>query len=122
MAAAFPRNRHLRAIVVAAPALGFAFDRARLRQVTLPVQLWQADDDSILPPAYYAQRVRAALPHAPDFHPVPHAGHFDFLAPCSPLLAHAVPAICTSAPGFDRAAFHQRMNADLVRFFQATLG
>jgi predicted dienelactone hydrolase len=52
---------------------------------------------------------------------VPDAGHFDFLAPCSDALARAVPPICEDPPGFDRAAFHQRLNASVVAFFNRAL-
>ena len=38
------------------------------------------------------------------------------MAPCSERLAQAAPAICASAPGFDRAAFHARFNAEVVRY------
>jgi len=31
------------------------------------------------------------------------------------------PAICTSAMGFDRAAFHVGFNAEVVEFFSKTL-
>jgi predicted dienelactone hydrolase len=31
------------------------------------------------------------------------------------------PPICTSLPGFDRAAFHEQFNADVVRAFQSML-
>ncbi len=105
----------IKAIVVAAPALGFTFNKAGLASVTVPVQLWRADDDHILPAPFYADAVRSALPGAVEFHEVPGAGHFDFLAPC----AKGAPklAICASAPGFDRTAFHDRFNAEIVRFF-----
>jgi predicted dienelactone hydrolase len=36
-------------------------------------------------------------------------------------LFRAAPGICSSAPDFDRAAFHATFNADVVRFFLATL-
>jgi predicted dienelactone hydrolase len=32
-----------------------------------------------------------------------------------------VPAICASKPGFDRAAFHERFDRDIVAFFKRTL-
>jgi predicted dienelactone hydrolase len=47
--------------------------------------------------------------------------HFDFLAPCNEALAKAAPAICESAPGFDRTAFHAEMNRAIVTFFMAQL-
>lgn len=109
----------LKAIVVAAPAVGFTFDRAGLAAVRIPVQLWRADEDKILPTPFYADAVRAALPRKPEFHAVPGAGHFDFLAPCAG--AASMPLLCQSAPGFDRAAFHQRFNREVVRFFLRAL-
>jgi predicted dienelactone hydrolase len=66
--------------------------------------------------------VRIALPIAPEAHVVAGAGHYDFLAPCSAELAKKVPAICVSAPGFDRAAFHAQFDHDVVAFFTRTLG
>ena len=112
-------DRRIKAIVVAAPALGFAFDQAGLATVTVPVQLWRAGNDQILPAPFYADAVRAALPRAPEFHDVAGAGHFDFLAPCSQN-APALP-ICANTPGFDRAAFHAQFDAEIVRFFREKL-
>ena len=111
----------IRAAVIAAPALGFTFGRDGLAGVRAPVQLWRAEQDAVLPHPFYAEAVRAALPRSPEMHVVPGAGHYDFLAPCSAALRAAVPVICTSAPGFDRSAFHARFDAEVVRFFQATL-
>lgn len=109
----------IKAIVVAAPAIGFTFDRAGLAGVRIPVQLWRADDDRILPAPFYADAVRAALPNQPEFHAVPGAGHFDFLAPCAD--PTTMPQICASAPGFDRKAFHARFDAEVVRFLMEKL-
>ena len=119
--APFPHDPRIRAIAVAAPALGFAFDAGRLRAVTVPVQLWGAGDDAVLPDPFYAEAVRSALPSPPEFHLVPHAGHFDFLAPCSAALARVAPPICTSEVGFDRAGFHRAFDAALIGFFTRTL-
>ena len=119
---AFARDPRIRALVVAAPALGFTFDAAGLARVTMPVQLWRAEDDAVLPEPFYAEAVRRALPHAPEMHAVPHAGHFDFLAPCPAALARIAPPICAREPGFDRAAFHESFNSEVVGFFQRTMG
>ena len=113
-------DRRIRALVVAAPALGFTFAHG-LDYVRIPVQLWRADDDHILPAPDYADAVRAALPRPPQFETVADAGHFDFLAPCSPALAKVAPAICTSRPGFDRTAFHERFNRAVTAFLRAKL-
>jgi predicted dienelactone hydrolase len=111
----------IKAAVIAAPALGFTFVPDGLRGVTIPVQLWRADDDHVLPAPNYADAVRTALPNPPDFEPVPIADHFDFLAPCNAALAKAVPVICKDPPDFDRTAFHQRLNASMIAFFNRTL-
>jgi len=114
-------DTRIRALVVAAPALGFTFSKTGLASVTIPVQLWRADDDHVLPAPYYADAVRAALPAAPFFYDVPGAGHYDFIAPCSQVLAQLAPVICTSEAGFDRAAFHRTFNARIVAFFNQIL-
>ncbi len=114
-------DRRIRAAVIAAPALGFTFDAAALSKVDLPLQLWRAEDDQILPHPWYAENVRISLGTKPDYHLVPNAGHFDFLAPCTDKLAAMAPQICVSRPGFDRAAFHRRFNADVIAHFKKFL-
>ena len=114
-------DARIKAAVVAAPALGFTFAPDGLKNVKVPVQLWRAENDTVVPHPRYAQAVRVALPTAPDYHVVSNAGHYDFLAPCSAALASLAPAICTSAAGFDRSAFHVDFDAQVVRFFDKTL-
>lgn len=114
-------DSRIKAAVIAAPALGYTFGKAGLADVRVPIQLWRAADDQILPQPFYAQAVYDALPVAPQYIVVPDAGHYDFLAPCSAGLAQRAPDICTSAPGFDRAEFHQRFNAAVVNFFEEQL-
>jgi predicted dienelactone hydrolase len=111
----------IKAAVVAAPALGFTFSPDGLRNVKVPVQLWRAQSDVVLPHPRYAEAVRLALPDAPDYRVVSNAGHFDFLSPCSDALASIAPAICTSLPGFDRAAFHVDFDSAVVKFFRNSL-
>ena len=117
----FVHDARIKAAVVAAPALGYTFEREGLTTVTAPVQLWRAEDDHILPNPDYAEAVRLALPQSPEYHVVANADHFDFLAPCDATLAKAVPMICAERPGFDRAAFHAQFNQAVVAFFERTL-
>ena len=114
-------DTRFRAAVIAAPALGFTFDAAALRSVTIPVQLWRAEEDEILPHPWYAEQVHLGLAREHDYRVVPGAGHFDFLAPCTAQLAAIAPAICTSQAGFDRSVFHRKFNADLLAWFNKTL-
>lgn len=111
----------IRAAVVVAPALSFTFDRAGLSEVRVPVQLWRGTRDTLLPHPFYAENVKQNLPLAPEYHVVEGAGHFDFMAPCTPELAAAVPAICTSQPPFDRTQFHVTFNREVVDFFSRAL-
>jgi predicted dienelactone hydrolase len=120
-AGAWVHDPRIRAAVIAAPAFGFAFGRAGLSSVRAPIQLWRAADDRHQPHPYYEEAVRADLPRPPEYHVVPNAGHYDFLPPCNARLARKTPEVCNSLPGFDRAAFHEQFNADVVQFFQATL-
>ncbi len=115
------RDARVRAAVVVAPALGFSFTEASLAAVSVPIQLWRAADDLVLPHPWYAEAVRAALPGPLDYREVPEAGHFDFLAPCTPRFAATAPPLCISQPGFDRAAFHREFNAAVLGFFTVAL-
>lgn len=114
-------DARIKAVVIAAPAFGFAFGHAGLSGVRAPVQLWSAADDRHQPHPWYDEPVRDDLPRAPDYRVVANAGHYDFLPPCEARLARLRPEICGSAPGFDRAAFHQTFNADVVRSFESML-
>lgn len=116
----------IRAAVLAAPGLGFAFDKAALAAIAVPVQLWSGAGDEKVPDATNAEIIRAALPQPPDFHRVEGAGHYAFMAPCNPALQALEPEIwamaCVDAPGFDRAAFQRQFNGDVIAFFRAQLG
>jgi predicted dienelactone hydrolase len=120
-ASTWVHDPRIKAAVAAAPALGFTFSREGLKDIKVPIQLWRAGDDHILPHPDYAEAVRIALPTPPEYHVVENADHFDFLAPCTDMLRQFAPVICVSRPGFDRAAFHQTFNAEVVRFFKETL-
>ncbi|WP_085488235.1 alpha/beta hydrolase family protein [Paraburkholderia susongensis] len=120
-ASVWVHDPRIKAIVVAAPAFGFTFGRAGLSSVRAPIQIWRAAEDRHQPHPYYDEAVRTDLPRPPEYHVVANAGHYDFLPPCDARLSRKMPEICTSLPGFDRAAFHEYFNADVVRFFQARL-
>ncbi|HVH79758.1 MAG TPA: dienelactone hydrolase family protein [Stellaceae bacterium] len=114
-------DSRLKAAVIAAPAIGYVFEKDALSGVTAPVQLWRAENDKVTPNQWNADLVRDALPVPPEDHLVANAGHFDFLAPCSDALAKVASEICESAPDFDRAAFHQDFDKAIVAFFKAQL-
>ncbi|MDQ7250594.1 alpha/beta hydrolase family protein [Dongia sedimenti] len=119
-------DSRIKAAVLAAVGLGFAFDAQGLAEVEVPVQLWAAADDRNVPEAANTDAVRRLLPVPPEFHRVEKAGHFVFRPPCDPSLEAAEPKIwamvCVDAPGFDRAAFHRTLNDEIIAFFRARLG
>jgi predicted dienelactone hydrolase len=119
--AAFVHDPRIAAAVIAAPAIGFSFSPEGLAGITAPIQLWRGDSDEILPHPRHAQNVYDGLPTKPEYHVVPNAGHFAFLAPCTPALAKIAPEGCRDPAGFDRAAFHREFNLAVVAFFKAKL-
>jgi predicted dienelactone hydrolase len=118
---AWVADPRIKAIVAAAPAFGFTFGRRGLRNVRIPVELWHAANDRHQPDPYYEAAVRKALPLPPEYRVAAGAGHYDFLPPCDKRLAASKPLICSDPPGFDRTAFHAKLNAEIVRFFRVHL-
>lgn len=126
-ATAWQHDPRVKAIAVAAPAVGYSFDRARLAHVRIPVQLWGAEKDTVVEDS--AELVRQSLGTAPEYHQVKRAGHFSFMMPCKPQMQAMMTVmhwfgtepICKDLPGFDRTALHRRFNADVIRFFRQAM-
>src|SRR5262245_38985541 len=118
--AGFIRDPRIAAAVIAAP-LGVLFMPEGLASIKAPIQLWRAEVDELLPHPRHAQNVYDALATKPEYHVVPNAGHFVFLAPCTPALAKVAPEACRDPAGFDRATFHREFNNAVVAFFKANL-
>ena len=116
--AAFVHDARIKAAVVAAPGLGFSMGPNAFGDVSVPIQLWSADQDTNVPYATNTRPVREALGPRAEFHSVPGAGHFSFLAPCGLLRP---PGICADPGQFDRKAFHASMNDSVVAFFDKNL-
>jgi len=125
---AWVHDARVKSAVIAAPAVGYAFEPDRLGDVTIPVQLWEAGKDDVVEdsPAIIGK----LLPKGIAKHRViPGAGHFSFLAPCTlgmrtiiaVMRLTGTPAVCNDPKGFDRAEFHQKFNRDVIAFFNGTL-
>ena len=111
----------IKAAVIADP-LAILFTAESFAGVHVPIQLWESErgGDGVTP--HMVATVDSGLPVKHEYHVVPNSGHFAFLVPCPPLLATARPDICTDAPGFDRVAFHQQLDLDVLAFFRAQFG
>jgi predicted dienelactone hydrolase len=110
----------IKAAVIADP-LAVMFTADSFAAVKVPVQLWESErgGDGVSPESVAAVNIN--LPAQHEYHIVGNAGHFAFLPPCTPWLLGKRPELCIDAPGFDRAAFHKRFDANVVRFFQTRL-
>lgn len=110
----------IHAAVIANP-LAVMFTADSFPAVKVPVQLWQSErgGDGVSPESVAA--VNRNLPAQHEYHTVPNAAHFVFLAPCPLPLTTKRPEVCADAPSFDRAAFHKQFDTDVVRFFQTQL-
>ncbi|WP_247327406.1 alpha/beta hydrolase [Bradyrhizobium sp. 141] len=115
------QDARIRTAVIVDPAPG-VLTRENLAVVKVPFQFWRSQFGGPgVGDGSGTERVAEGLPGKPEIHVVP-AGHFAFLAPCSPELAAAVPRICTDTPeGFDRVAFHREFNAAVVKYFREQL-
>jgi predicted dienelactone hydrolase len=110
----------IKAFVIADP-VSFFPDRASLRRVTTPIQLWSSEQGGMGVRPEDVASVAKNLPHPSEFHRVANAGHFAFLFPCSDEVAKERAFVCTDPPGYDRAAFHKKFNAQVLEFFRKNL-
>lgn len=113
----FATDPRIKAASISAPGLGFTFVGG-LGGVTVPVQLWWGDKDDIVPFATNAKVIADGLGDRAEVHKLEGARHFSFLAPCR-LLKPAGP--CMDVSGFDRERAHQRMNSEVISFFNRAL-
>jgi predicted dienelactone hydrolase len=115
-------DSRIKAFVIADP-LSFFPDRASLQNVKAPVQLWSSERGTVGATPEEVAAVGHNLPNQPEFHRVANAAHMSFIAPCTADEAKALPAmICTDPPKFDRSAFHETFNAQVLQFFRTKLG
>jgi len=112
-------DSRIKAAVIAAPGLGFAFAPSGLAGVHVPVQIWSGTADQIVPFETNTALIVRQLGGQAEAHSVEGAVHLSFLSPCGP---ESPPQICQDSPGFDRNAFHRTFNAAIADFFRDRLG
>jgi predicted dienelactone hydrolase len=110
----------VKAAFVMAP-FSSVFDAAGLAHINRPVFLYYAADDHVLLPRYNALHIAPLIRTRAGLAVVPNAGHYVFLAPCSPELAKDAPDICKDPPGIDRSAVHRQIDASALAFFEKAL-
>jgi len=114
-----PAEPRVRAVVALAP-VGVVFDPASLAAIRVPVSLYEAEADRWLVPRFHSQWIGAHVKGI-AVHRVPQAWHFAFMD--TPSMAIPTPDgdIAADPPGFDRAAFLQRLGRELPAFFDKAL-
>jgi predicted dienelactone hydrolase len=120
-------DARVKAAIVTDPGFAPLFDAEGLKGVRIPLQLWASelsneDMTGGEVRSEWVAVIERALPVKPDYRVVRGAGHFAFALPCSSERAKAFPRGCTDRPGFDRAAFHNELNAAVLAFFREHLG
>ena len=113
------QDKRIRAVVAMAP-VGVLFGAEAMAGLDAPVRLYRAEKDLVLRQPFHAEHVHQLLPKA-EYAVVANAGHYAFLSPFPPGLGPGVGPVADDPPGFDRPAFHQKLNAELTQFFQRTL-
>ncbi len=109
----------VRAVVALAP-LGVVFSAPSLAQVRVPTLIYDAEQDRFLVPRFHSTWVARYLPGV-DLRPVPNAWHFVFMDTPSMPIPTEDGDIAANPPGFDRAAFLQRLGQELPAFFDRAL-
>lgn len=112
----------VRALVLLAPATAWFMNDGALDAIRVPILMLTAEQDEYTP-SWQAEivtngvRDRTLVEHTI----VPNAGHYSFLSPFpEEMISPAFPP-SQDPDGFDRAAFHEEMNADVLRFLRRVI-
>ncbi|HEY5203106.1 MAG TPA: hypothetical protein VIJ63_00710 [Roseiarcus sp.] len=107
----------VKAAFVMAPAIVQSLDPESLKSLRLPVRILLGDADKVAPPATNGEVAAGLIPGA-KLTALPHVGHYDFIAECTPAGDAAIPVCPTDAP---RAATHETAINEALAFFNAAL-
>jgi predicted dienelactone hydrolase len=113
------RDPRVRSIVLMAPTAARFTDGA-LAKVTIPVLVYAAEHDDLTRVPYHGERLARTVPRA-ECILVKGAGHFSFLASFPMALRIVAGEGGRDPAGFDRDAFHEVMNREIVTYFDRTL-
>jgi predicted dienelactone hydrolase len=120
-ASTWHHDPRIKAAALVAPAFGFAFDPTSLKGISTPVELWGGSEDANVAFASTVPYLKEHMPNISAVHEVANAKHYSFLRPCSEALKAKNLETCSDLPGFDRAAFQEMLNQDLLQFFKSKL-
>lgn len=116
------RDPRVKALVLMSPATSWFVPNDALQDVTVPILLLVAEHDRITP-RWQGQLVLDLVPDRAQVtcKVVENAGHFSFLSPFPPPMQRPGFLPAADPPGFDREAFHRRLERDVLGFLDASL-
>lgn len=114
------RDARIRAAVLLAP-LGTPVASDSLKTSTARIKLVAAEFDELLPARYHADHLRVQLPQGSPAGVAAGAGHFSFISPVHDHWKARLGPAATDPAGFDRAAFHQALAAEIATFLEEAL-
>lgn len=115
-------DSRIKALVLLAPATVWFRAPAALRGVNLPMLMLLAEKDEYAP-FFHAQIVLEGVPDKRQvkYRIIENAGHYSFLSPFPASMTSPAFLPSQDLPGFDRARFHEEMNAEIAAFLQQKL-
>jgi predicted dienelactone hydrolase len=115
-------DARVKALVLMAPATGWFGPTDSLKGVAVPILLFSAEHDRVTP-RWQAQLVLDLVPDraAVTFRLVENANHYSFLSPFPPSMKKPNFPPSVDPEGFDREAFHARLNEDVRAFLDRAL-
>lgn len=108
-------DTRVRAVVALSP-LGVVFSPESLAKIRIPTVIYEAELDRYLVPRFHAQWVIRNLPNA-EFHRVPNAWHYAFMDTPNMPIPSPDGDLSANPSGFDRPAFLQQLQRELLAFF-----
>jgi predicted dienelactone hydrolase len=113
----------VKTLVLLAPAAAWFKTQGALSKVAIPILMLVGEKDKHTP---YERHARLVLDGVPDKTKiqckiVENAGHFSFLSPFPQHMVKESFPPSQDPPGFDRARFHNTMNAEILNFLSRTL-
>jgi predicted dienelactone hydrolase len=116
------QDPRVKALVLLAPATPWFKAPGALSSVRVPVLMFTGEQDGHAP-AWFGQIVERGLPSPNRLTHVvvPKAGHYSFLSPFPASMVSPTFSPSQDPPGFDRAAFHERLGSDVQAFLDREL-
>lgn len=113
------RDPRIKAAIALAPAPGQMLTAESLFSISVPVLIFVGAADKIAPAAGNAAHIEGLVAKA-RLEKIDGAGHYVFLNACTKGGVRAL-AVCRDAAGVERAAVHDRVAADIVKFLDGAL-